>query len=118
MTVPLIVDGWGNALDVWSSPEWFRSFTGLGVGTALPVLLFSGNYFVLHGVESARPARVGTIFWPLLLGALAIWLLVHPRSLFVFRGLAVAAATGTVLFIANLALLLFAEGQPPSGANE
>jgi hypothetical protein len=41
------------------------------------------------------------------IGAAAIWLLAHPFSASAFRGLALAAATGTVLFFAQLSLVGF-----------
>jgi len=109
MMLPLMADGLGNALGFWSSPGWVRGLTGLGAGLSLPFLL-APLAQPLDGATdpSKQPALKSPwqIFWPALGGIAAIVLLARGCSPVVFRGLAVAAAIGWMLFLGHFILAL------------
>jgi Predicted membrane protein (DUF2085) len=107
LLLPLAVDGLGNFL-FWSSPGWIRAATGLGAGVALPLLLLmlvqisDGTVPADESSAKSHSVFVALIVRAMAVGAAGICLLAHPYSTWVFRSLELAAATGTVLFFAQL----------------
>src|SRR5258708_9483657 len=113
LLLPLAVDGLGNFFSLWSSAGWIRAVTGLGAGVALPLLLQmlvqpSGPIVPASGLPAPYDwTFLSAFLWPIAIGSAGIWLLVHPFSTMVFRILAIAAATGTVLFFAQFSRAWF-----------
>lgn len=118
LALPLAVDGLGNFLSLWSSPGWIRAVTGLGAGVALPLwlqmLMHTSDVSVPpSGLVAPYPSTfLSTVLWPIAIGSAGIWLLVHPFSTLLFRILAIAAATGTVLFFAQFSRAWFCSVRP------
>ena len=98
LMMPLVIDGLGNALHLWNSPSWFRGLTGLGVGLCVPWLLTP----LAHDVDQVGPASLENLrplFWPALVGIVAVFSLDQGLGPFAFRALAVATATGWYAFV-------------------
>ena len=109
LMLPLVIDGLGNALGLWSSPGWLRGLTGLGVGLSLPRLLAPLAQSLERATDPARkPSLEGIrqILWPAVAGTIAIVLLDRGCGLLLFRALAVAASAGWVLFLGHFILAL------------
>jgi uncharacterized membrane protein len=106
MMVPLTVDGAGNALHLWDTPGWLRAATGIGVGTALPMLLVP---LAAGAPEAPSPsvARPASMLWPAAVAAQLVFLVAHPGWTAVFDGLAVVAVLGPAALAITLALALW-----------
>lgn len=109
LTIPFLVDGWGNTLHLWSSPGWFRMLTGLGNGIALP--LFLAVAFHAHAPASrsgmSSPYPPAAIVLPVVIGAGMAWLLMNPVSSTVYPLLAVAALIGMVSLAVQLTVVAY-----------
>jgi uncharacterized membrane protein len=109
LMLPLVIDGLGNALQLWSSPGWLRGFTGLGVGLTLPWLLAPLAQSLDRATDSARrPSLNGLrqLLWPAFAGAGAIVLLDRGCGPLLFRVLAVVASAGWLFFLGHFILAL------------
>ncbi len=105
LMVPLMVDGWGNALQLWSSPDWLRAVTGIGFGAVLPPLLVPlASLSPAAHVRSLPPTlqRPAELLVPTLMGSAMVGLLLVPPSLLVFQILGFAAAGGLVMLLLDL----------------
>ncbi len=112
LMVPLVLDGLGNALHLWNSPGWFRGLTGLGVGLCVPWLLaplaYEADRAVKASLENLRP-----LFWPAVLGGVAVVSLDYGLGSVVFCILAIAATMGWFVFVGHfLFALVRSYGEP------
>jgi uncharacterized membrane protein len=98
LLLPLLIDGWGNTLHFWNTPGPLRALTGLTAGIALPMLLMSID--APRTPQSGHPVR--RVLWAVGAGLLLVAELLRPSSVLVFDGLAVVAAAGFVMLVANL----------------
>ena len=98
----------GRTLQVWASPEWLRTLSGLGVGILLPLLLLPLAHKPLATVSSTQrltfphPAE---LIGPMVIGLVLVWLLMHPPSLLIFQCLAYVASAALLLFLINFSLV-------------
>jgi uncharacterized membrane protein len=109
LMLPLMIDGLGNALQLWSSPGWLRGLTGLGVGLSMPWLLAPLAQSLERATDPARqPSLSGLrqLLWPALAGASAIVLLDRGCGPLLFRVLAVTASAGWLFFLGHFILAL------------
>jgi uncharacterized membrane protein len=117
LLVPLMVDGGGNLLGLWSTPGWLRSATGLSAGVALPLLLVP---LASPGGEGERRQRASaphcrTVLWPVALGLGLLGLLLGSGLPFVFETLAFGALAGTLLFVSCFLLAVARHFRGPWG---
>ena len=109
LMLPLMIDGLGNALQLWNSPGWLRGLTGLGVGLCLPWLLAPLAHPLEQATDRSRKPSLENLrqmFWPAVAGVAAIALLEQGAGPWLFRGLALAAAAGWVFFLGHFVLAL------------
>lgn len=107
--LPLVVDGFGNALLWWSSPGWVRGLTGLGVGLSLPWLLMPLAQPLERATDARRKASLESLkqlAWPALAGVVGVLLLNGNCGPLMFRVLAVIAAAGWCFFLGHFVLAL------------
>ncbi len=100
LLLPLLIDGWGNTLHLWSTGGPLRALTGVSAGIALPLLLLTLSTDRPHA--RIRWIGAGDAVVPSLLGLALLGCLLHPGSGAVFVALAVAAGVGLVLLVANV----------------
>jgi uncharacterized membrane protein len=116
---PFIVDSWGNALNLWSTPGWGRSLTGLGFGMVLPLLLVPllrrFNLADSSGINTTLP-HLHSLVWPALIGAGLVFLLINPGLLVTFQLLAILAWTGLFIFLICLVWAASQNGWLPVSA--
>jgi uncharacterized membrane protein len=109
LMLPFLVDGWGNTLQLWVSPGWLRALSGLGVGIVLPPLLLPLAHEPLATAPStprltlSHPAK---LVGPLVIGLVLVGLLMYPRSLLIFQGLAYIASVALLLLLINISLVV------------
>jgi hypothetical protein len=109
LTLPFLVDGWGNTLQLWASPGWLRALSGLGVGIVLPPLLLPLAHEPLAKATSTQRltlSRPAELVGPLVIGLVLVGLLMHPRSLLIFQGLAYIASVALLLLLINISLVV------------
>ena len=109
LMLPLMLDGLGNALQLWNSPGWVRGLTGLGVGLTVPWLLAPLAQPLEHAGDPAiQPSleNLRQIFRPALAGVAAMIFLDRGCGPMLFRVLAVVAAAGWLLFLGHFILAL------------
>jgi uncharacterized membrane protein len=108
--LPLILDGWANALSLWSTPGWIRSLTGVGVGVGLPLLLVPLlqpiDLEATRHLPSTLP-KARRLVLPLVFAAgWVTWLNVSP-SLALFRVSSVLSAIGEGALAVTLILVVW-----------
>jgi uncharacterized membrane protein len=111
---PMLIDGWGNALGAWSSPELIRALSGLCCGVILPVFavpLAQENSDALTLKPTLHSASA--ILLPLLFGMVLFLLVLHPFSLPLFQALGVAAGIAPLVFGTNMMLAFWRGGREP-----
>lgn len=102
LTIPLMVDGWANMIGLWSSPDWVRALTGVGVGLVLPVLLVPLGHQSEPGASDTMKPTLSTpagLLTPLALTLTLLWGVVNPTQVWVFNVLAVAASCAPAIFL-------------------
>lgn len=108
--LPLILDGWANALSLWSTPGSIRSLTGVGVGVGLPLLLVPLlqpiDLEATRHLPSSLP-KARRLVLPLVLAAgWVTWLNIAP-SLALFRVSSVLSAIGEGALVVTLILVVW-----------
>lgn len=103
--LPLLIDGWANALHLWDTPGWLRALTGIGVGTALPRFLLPLLQSIERTTAPELPSTVDgarPVFGPLMVASGLVLLLALNPGPAMFRSLIVIAGIGMVLLCVNL----------------
>ena len=102
LTLPFVVDSWGGAMHLWSTPGWLRAATGWGVGLILPRLLLlltkGGDHRVAWPTVTDGLATSGL----LALGVMMGWWLAHPTSATVLSLLTAAATLAWAMLLTSL----------------
>lgn len=107
-TLPLLVDGWGNMLQLWASPDFVRAGTGMGVGAALPLLLA-----MTHARGGPSRARcVMALAGSLVMAGVAILVIDSEASPSFTAAMSYAAVLGLIAFVADLAIVVFLRETP------
>jgi uncharacterized membrane protein len=111
---PMLIDGWGNALGAWSSPDLARALGGLCCGVMLPV------FAVPLAQKSSDAAGLKTtlnspepILVPLLFGIALLVPVLRPFSLPLFEALGVAAGIAPLALALNLGVAFLRGGREP-----
>jgi len=103
--LPLLVDGWANALNLWETPGWVRAITGIGVGAALPRFLLPLLQSVDHAIAPELPSAAAgrwSLLGPLTISACLITLLVWSRNPAIFQSITAVTGVGMVMLCLNL----------------
>ena len=111
---PMLIDGWGNALGAWSSPDLFRALSGLCCGVTLPLFavpLAQKNRDTVKLKPTLNSPR--SMLLPLLLGVALLAPVLRPFSLTLFQAFGIAAGTVPVVFALNLVLAFWYGGREP-----
>jgi uncharacterized membrane protein len=106
LMLPLVLDGWGVTLGLWSSPGWVRGLTGLGAGAVLPVTLAPLILRQTSAASDRRATRCGLhrLLLATLAGGSLLATLEADTSPLVFSSLAFLAALGFGALVVNLCL--------------
>jgi uncharacterized membrane protein len=116
MMLPLVIDGMGNAFSFWSSPNWLRGLTGLGVGLSLPWLLMPLAQPLECATDARRKASLESLdqlVLPAIAGIAGVIMLDGNCGVLMFHILALIASAGWCLFLGHFVLALVrAYGRP------
>jgi len=103
-TLPLILDGLGNAFSLWSSPKYVRFLTGFIMGITITLFLLSLMKSLKSNISAMAihfTTFLKTILFHLVFGFLILELLINPMLIITFHILSFAAMLGFLLFLMN-----------------
>jgi uncharacterized membrane protein len=103
--LPLIIDGLGNAFNLWQSVPLIRSITGLFAGIFLATVLIPFLQFTKGTKKFVEHFKVSYFIYPFTFGLILIILLLFPINKIVFNALSFFTTSGLILILSNLFLL-------------
>lgn len=103
--LPLMIDGLGNAFNIWHSASLIRSITGLSAGIFLATVLIPFLKFDKGKNNFVEHFKVSYFFYPFASGFFFIILLLFPFKKFIFNALTYLAASGLIIILINIFLL-------------
>lgn len=111
---PMLIDGWGNTLGAWSSPDLVRALSGLCCGVTLPLFavpLAQRN----EDTVALKPTldSLGSILLPLITGVALLAPVLRPFDLPLFQALGLTAGIAPLAFELNLMLAFWRGGREP-----
>lgn len=105
LMLPLVIDGLGNTLRLWNSPDWLRAATGLFFGLSVPWLLAPLAHNRAH-LAPVSLKNLRSLLWPALAGMTAVGALLVGPPPAAFALLSTAATLGWLVFIGHFLFAL------------